>query len=281
MKKTTYTLLGLAALMPLAQAQDKPAENAIPAAKIEAATPAPSPEEVKEVFSYLLGYQFGQQLAIDANSLEASDFDQNVFFKGVQGGLINRVDPDMEKKDVQACMGAFIKTLEKRAQAQAEANLAAGKAFLAENAKKPGVTTTESGLQYKILTAADGEKYDEAKHGKNAKASITYEGRLINGSVFDAADTPIDMPINQVVPGFSEALKLMPVGSEWEIYIPAELGYGAQGPGVIGNNATLIFKLKLEGIQPGRGTQDNPIELTPELLQQLQESGLEPLPAGN
>jgi len=281
--KTTILGLGLAALAPLAYAQSATAPAA-PAAAPAAAAPAapaaaPSPEEIKQVFSYMLGYQFGIQLSMDANSLQVGDFDQATFFKAVQDGLKNSVDPEMKDKDVNACMSAFLETLKKRGEAAAADNLAKGKAFLAENAKQEGVTTTESGLQYKVLTKGEGRRYDAKEDGPRAEASITYEGRLIDGTVFDAAEEPISMPINQVVPGFSEALKLMPIGSEWEIFIPSELGYGEQGPGLIGNNSTLIFKLKLHDIQAGRGTQDNPIELTPEMLEQLKAAGLQQLPA--
>ncbi len=241
------------------------------------AAATPSPEEIKEVFSYLMGYRFGQQMAMDASTLEAGDFDQAAFFKAVADGLANKVDPAMEKKDVSTIMQAFVATLEQRAAAKSAANLEAGKKFLEENGKKEGVVTTESGLQYKVLKESRGMRYDEKKHGKAAECSVIYEGRLIDGTVFDATETPITMPINRVVPGFSEALKLMPVGSTYEVYIPSNLGYGEQGPGIIGNNATLIFKLTLTDIQPGKGTQNNPIELTPEMLQQLQAQGLQPV----
>ncbi len=276
--KTTYRTLmglGLVALAPLASAQDQPAPAPAPAP--EAAATTPSPEEIKQVFSYLMGYRFGQQMAMDAPTIEAGDFDQAVFAKALADGLANKVDPEMEKKDVATIMQAFVATLEQRAAVKSAANLEAGKKFLEENAKKEGVVTTESGLQYKVIKDAKGIRYDEKKHGKAAECSVIYEGRLIDGTVFDATDTPIAMPINRVVPGFSEALKLMPVGSTYEVYIPANLGYGEQGPGVIGNNATLIFTLTLTDIKPGKGSQANPIELTPEMLQQLEAQGLQPV----
>ncbi len=265
--------LALAALAPLTYAQDTP----VPAPAVTAAA-TPSPEEVKTVFSYLLGQQFGNQMAMEANTLRADDFDQTIFFKGVADGLANKVDAEMQKKDVAACMQAFMLTLQERAATIAAANLAKGEAFLAENAKKDGVVTTDSGLQYKVITPGTGRKYDEKKDGKNATAEITYEGSLVDGTVFDSSATPISMGINQVIPGFSEALKLMPIGSEWELYIPSDLAYGEQGPGIIGNNATLIFKLKLHDIKAGRGTQGNPIQLTPEMIQQLEQSGMQQLP---
>ncbi len=283
MKSTYRTLmgLGLAALEPLASAQDQPAATPAPAPAAAPAAPAPAAaptaEEAKQVFSYLMGYRYGQQLAVEASTIEAGDFDQALFFRAIADGLANKVNPEMEKKDVGAAMQAIVAMLEQRAQAKSAANLEAGKKFLEENGKKEGVVTTESGLQYKVLKESRGIRYDEKKHGKSAECSVIYEGRLIDGTVFDATETPISMPVNRVVPGFSEALKLMPVGSTYEVYIPANLGYGANGPGVIGNNATLIFKLTLVDIEPGKGTQANPIELTPEMLKQLEEQGLQPV----
>ncbi|MBQ1960891.1 MAG: FKBP-type peptidyl-prolyl cis-trans isomerase [Akkermansia sp.] len=273
MKNTKHILtsLAVAALAPIAFAQ-----TAAPApAPGQPAVTAPAPEEIKAVFSYLMGYRFGHDMAMQASTLRVDDLDTAILVKAIQDGMLNRVDPEMESKDVNACMNAFVAELQARATAAGAANLAKGNAYLAENAKKPGVVTTASGLQYKVLTEGKGKKYDEATDGKSAVCYVVYEGRLIDGTVFDKTDTPIDMPIDRVVPGFSEALKLMPVGSEWEVVIPSNLAYGEQGPGIIGNNATLIFKLKLTDIKPARGTQANPIELTPEILQQLQEQDLQ------
>ncbi len=272
MKHTTRTILslGMLALAPLAFAQEAPAPAPAPAA-------TPSPEEIKEVFSYLMGQQYGNQMAMEANTLRIDDFNVELFFKGVADGLANKVAPEMRQKDVSACMQAFVAELQNRAAEVAAANLAKGKAYMEENGKKEGVVTTESGLQYKVLTAGTGRKYNAKEDGSAAIASITYEGRLVDGTVFDASATPVDMPIDGVIPGFSEALKLMPIGSEWEVTIPANLAYGEQGPGIIGNNATLVFKLKLVDIKPGRGTQSNPIQLTPEMLQQLEQNLNQPV----
>lgn len=284
MKHTINTMLGLGltALAPFAAlAQDTPAAPA--PAPTEAPAPAaptvpatPSKEEVKSVFSYLMGYQFGQQLAMENSTISAGDIDDATFFKAMADGISNQVDPAMREKDIRLIMDTFMQELQDRAAKRSAENLAKGKAFLEENAKKEGVVTTKSGLQYKVITPGDGRKFDQDKDGKNAVCSVIYEGRLIDGTVFDATEDPVEFPINAVVPGFSEALKAMPIGSEWEIYIPANLGYGEQGPGVIGNNSTLVFKLKLTDIKPGQGTSENPYELTPEMLQQLQEQGLVP-----
>ena len=262
---------------PAAETPAPAAETPAPAAE----TPAqPSETEVKTVISYFLGHQTGSQFATGGEGpMKIDDIDKDVFFKALEDGMNNRVDPEIENKDLEACIMAFRTMLENRNKALSEANLAAGKAFLAENAKKEGVVTTESGLQYKVITPSDGAKYDPKKDGENAKALITYEGRLLDGTIFDKNENePFPIAVNEVVPGFSEALKLMPVGAEWELYIPSNLAYGEHGPGILGSNATLIFKLKLHGFTPGeprRGSTENPREMSPELMQQLQEAGLQ------
>ena len=122
-----------------------------------------------------------------------------------------------------------------------------GLKFLEENKKKEGIQVTNSGLQYEVLTMGEGEK---------PKATSTvrchYEGRLIDGSVFDSSyrrNQPADFPVNQVIPGWTEALQLMPVGSKWRLFIPSELGYGEHGAGdMIAPNTVLIFDVELLSI---------------------------------
>lgn len=130
----------------------------------------------------------------------------------------------------------------------AEEALKKGEAFLKENAKKPGVKTTASGLQYKII-----------KEGKGPKPTaqdtvvVNYTGKLIDGTVFDssyARNQPVEFQADKVIPGWTEALEMMPVGSEWELYIPAKLAYGDFSPTPkIPPNSTLIFDVKLEQIK--------------------------------
>lgn len=136
---------------------------------------------------------------------------------------------------------------EKLQKAQGDAAKEAGAQFLAENKNKEGVVTLSSGLQYKILKAGDGPK---------PKASDTvkchYEGRLINGQVFDSSikrGEPAEFPVSGVIAGWVEALQLIPVGSKWQLYIPSELAYGSHGAGQsIGPNETLIFDVELLAI---------------------------------
>lgn len=119
-----------------------------------------------------------------------------------------------------------------------------GKAFLTENAKKEGVVTLPSGLQYKVLVAGNGPKPTA-----NQTVKVNYEGTLIDGTVFDSSyrrGEPIEFGVTQVIPGWVEGLQLMPVGSTWMLYIPSNLAYGEYGAGgAIGPNETLIFKVEL------------------------------------
>jgi FKBP-type peptidyl-prolyl cis-trans isomerase FkpA len=116
--------------------------------------------------------------------------------------------------------------------------------FLIDNAKQEGVKTTSSGLQYKVLQEGTGPKPDAY-----AEVEVHYEGRLIDGKIFDSSyqrGEPISFLLGQVIQGWQEGVQLMPVGSKYELYIPSELGYGKSGaPGVIPPNATLIFTVEL------------------------------------
>ena len=132
-------------------------------------------------------------------------------------------------------------------QQAAVTNKSEGDAFLAANKTKEGVVTLPSGLQYKILTAGTGPK-------PTASDSVVcnYRGTLINGTEFDSSykrGKPTTFGVGQVIKGWTEALQLMPVGSKWQLFIPAGLAYGERGPGEIGPNATLIFEIELLSIQ--------------------------------
>ena len=139
-------------------------------------------------------------------------------------------------------------TLVKKQTAVAEDNLATGKAFLEENAKKPGVITTESGLQYKILTTGDGEQPKESD-----TVTTHYKGTLIDGREFDSSykrDKPASFPVKGVIKGWTEALQLMHVGDKWQLFIPSELAYGAtKRSELIEANSTLIFEIELLDIK--------------------------------
>ena len=137
--------------------------------------------------------------------------------------------------------------IEANRQAKIQKLTEAGRAFMAENAKKEGVITTPSGLQYKVLTQGDGEVPQ-----KTDKVKVHYEGRLIDGTVFDASskhgNEPATFRPDQVIKGWTEALTMMPVGSKWQLYIPQELGYGERQTGQIPPYSTLVFDVELVGI---------------------------------
>jgi FKBP-type peptidyl-prolyl cis-trans isomerase FklB len=131
---------------------------------------------------------------------------------------------------------------------KAESNRKVSEEFLAVNKSKAGVVTLPSGLQYKILTAGTGVKPTTA-----SKVKVHYEGKTIDGTIFDSSiqrGTPAEFGVTQVIKGWTEALQLMPVGSTWELYIPADLAYGTQAPPKIGPNQTLIFEVRLLEIMP-------------------------------
>jgi FKBP-type peptidyl-prolyl cis-trans isomerase FklB len=137
--------------------------------------------------------------------------------------------------------------IEANRQAKIQKLTEAGRTFMAENAKKEGVITTPSGLQYKVLTQGDGEVPQ-----KTDKVKVHYEGRLIDGTVFDASSKhgtePATFRPDQVIKGWTEALTMMPVGSKWQLYIPQELGYGERQTGQIPPYSTLVFDVELVGI---------------------------------
>ncbi|NOQ81886.1 MAG: FKBP-type peptidyl-prolyl cis-trans isomerase [Gammaproteobacteria bacterium] len=126
----------------------------------------------------------------------------------------------------------------------AQTNITEGAAFLAENATKEGVTTTASGLQYTILTDAEGDK-----PSATSNVTVHYKGTTLDGTEFDSSysrNAPATFPLNRVIGGWTEGVQLMSVGATYRFFIPSELAYGAQGAGgAIGPNATLIFDVEL------------------------------------
>ena len=159
----------------------------------------------------------------------------------------------MTDAEIQSALQGFsAKMQEKQAaesKAQAERNAAAGKAFLAENGRKPGVVTTASGLQYRVLKAGNGPK-----PAAGATVKVHYVGTLLDGTKFDSSydrGEPMTFPLGGVIRGWTEALQLMPVGSKYKLWLPPELAYGPQGTpgGPIPPDATLVFEVELLGLQ--------------------------------
>ncbi|MBT5387724.1 MAG: FKBP-type peptidyl-prolyl cis-trans isomerase [Porticoccaceae bacterium] len=198
--------------------------------------------------SYLLGMDNGKNIQTIGIEIDTQAFQQ-----GFSDGLSN-AEPQLTEEDIAATIQAFevmmtakrdeMQQAEQQAtQMQAEANLQEGSAFLAENGAKEGVTTTDTGLQYKVLVAGTGDK-----PGIDSMVEVHYSGRLLDGTEFDSSvkrGVPAQFGVTQVIAGWTEALQLMSEGAKWELYIPADLAYGPGGTGPIGPNATLIFEVEL------------------------------------
>jgi FKBP-type peptidyl-prolyl cis-trans isomerase len=160
-------------------------------------------------------------------------------------------DTLLTQDEMMTALQTFQTTMMERQQAKAEReaseNITAGEAFLAENASKEGVMVTESGLQYKVITEGSGPKPQATD-----QVTVHYRGTLLDGTEFDSSYSrgePATFGLNQVIPGWTEGVQLMNVGSKYEFYIPANLAYGERGAGAsIGPNSTLIFEVELISI---------------------------------
>jgi FKBP-type peptidyl-prolyl cis-trans isomerase FklB len=199
----------------------------------------------KDKFSYALGMNFGENFR-----KQGLDLDPAVFAKSFAEAF-NTGKTGMSEQDMQAVLTAAAQEIRKKqaaVQAQkSEEAKAEGEKFLADNKTKEGVVTLPSGLEYKILKQGTGEKPTA-----DDTVVCNYRGTLINGTEFDASEKhggPASFPVKGVIPGWTEALQLMPVGSKWQLYVPANLAYGQQGPPDIGPNATLIFDVELVSIK--------------------------------
>jgi FKBP-type peptidyl-prolyl cis-trans isomerase FklB len=198
-------------------------------------------ETIEQRASYGIGRQMGDQLA--QNGFKGVDIEAAAFgLKASFNGEELHVNPE----DLQEAFNELTKRLREEQEKMAEEQAAEGKKFLEENGKRDGVTTTESGLQYEVMTAgaADGAKPTTAN-----KVRTHYHGTFIDGKVFDSSverGQPIEFPVTGVIAGWTEALQLMTVGSKWKLYIPYNLAYGAQGsPGGIPPYSTLVFEVEL------------------------------------
>jgi len=202
-----------------------------------------------------VGQQFGNQMVKGVNyQLFMNDSTKTISLENVLAGFVDGAKnrPTLIEK-AKAGEVANQKMMDIRAKSMESLygpNKAEGEKFLAENAKKEGVKTLESGVQYKVIKAGNGPIPADTSVVK-----VNYEGRLINGDVFDSSykkNQPATFPVNQVIKGWTEALVHMPVGSVWEIYIPQELAYGSRESGLIKPFSALIFKVELLSIEKNK-----------------------------
>ncbi|MBR6201381.1 MAG: FKBP-type peptidyl-prolyl cis-trans isomerase [Bacteroidaceae bacterium] len=202
--------------------------------------------------AYLKGLEVGKQVQQMSKGLSqevyAGDSTKSVNVKNIIAGLVAGLK-GTETMNAEEAFNKFNEQLEPIRKANTEKqyadNKAAGEKYLAENKKKEGVKVTKSGLQYKVLVEGTG-----ALPTDTAKVQVNYEGKLIDGTVFDSSyerNQPftVDMAAPHVIEGWVEALKMMPAGSKWEVTIPQELGYGSQNQGMIKPFSTLVFTIEV------------------------------------
>jgi FKBP-type peptidyl-prolyl cis-trans isomerase FklB len=186
--------------------------------------------------SYAIGLGIGQNLlSMGAQGINVEDFAQAV------ADVLNRRPTAITHTEAREIVNKYFTELEEKMNAE---NIEKGKSFLAENAKKPGIVTLASGLQYEVIKEGNGKK-----PGAADRVKCHYEGTLIDGTLFDSSikrGEPAVFGVNQVIKGWVEALQLMTEGSKWRLFIPSELAYGAQGAGeMIPPHSTLIFEVEL------------------------------------
>ncbi len=204
-------------------------------------------ETNKDKVSYSIGLDLGKYLT---NMKGRIDFD--ILKQGIDDGFAG-AEPRLSQEEMEAAQQEFAAAIQAEQEAKLEEmkqkNSAAGQAYLEENKKKEGVVVTDSGLHYEVLKEGDGEK---PKPEDTVK--VDYVGTLIDGTEFDSSikrGEPVTFPVSQVIPGWTEALLLMPAGSKFRVVIPSNLAYGETGaPPVIEPNSVLVFEIDLLSIEP-------------------------------
>lgn len=207
---------------------------------------AKTPETSQEKFSYSIGLDIGSTLKDMPTEL-----DMDFIVQGIKDTLYGN-DIRLSSEEVVAVKTEIFNMMreeqQKKNAALSEKNRQEGDSFLSSNREKEGVVVTESGLQYVVLQQGNGEKPKEKD-----RVSVHYRGTTIDGTEFDnsySRGQPATLSVNGVIPGWTEALKLMNVGSKYRLFVPSKLGYGERGAGkVIGPNSTLIFEIELLGIE--------------------------------
>ena len=217
------------------------------------AAPATALDTTEERLSYGIAFGLGERLKADGVPLDVA-----AFGLGLQHAF-DGTEPLLTQEEIGQEMQAYQEQQNAEREAAAgtiaEENANAGAAFMMKNAEVEGVVTLESGLQYKVETMGDGPRPTATD-----SVEVHYRGTLLDGTEFDSSYTrgsTVSFVLNQVIPGWTEALQLMPTGSKWQLYIPADLAYGAGGAGgSIGPNSTLIFDVELIQIAPSAPAEE-------------------------
>lgn len=203
----------------------------------------------QDKLSYSMGVMTGK-----AFNTHGINIDPKIFSMGLEDGISGK-KLQLSEAEIRDTLTNFQKQSMQKMQAElnkaAKKNQKASEAFFKSNKNKPGVKTTSSGLQYQILQAGKGQSPTI-----NDVVTVNYEGKLLNGKVFDSSyqrGTPATFPVKGVIKGWQEALTMMNPGATWELYVPPTLAYGKNGaPGIIGPNETLIFKVNLIAVKPSK-----------------------------
>jgi FKBP-type peptidyl-prolyl cis-trans isomerase len=254
MKRQFFTGASLLALTAVfcvasARAEEQQVQKVIPttpAGQFAAASASDATQINMDDVSYCIGLSFGK-------SLRGQEIDVNLasFNEGIEAGVEGN-ESKLSIEQIRDVMNQFqTKLVQKQMAAEkkaAETALEKEKEFLKENKSKSGVSSTKSGLQYRVIKSGAGEQ-----PASEDLVTVHYHGFLPDGTVFDSSyqrGEPVTFPLNRVIAGWSEALKLMKEGDKWELYIPSRLAYGAQGAGSeIGPNQTLVFEVELLKVQ--------------------------------
>jgi FKBP-type peptidyl-prolyl cis-trans isomerase FklB len=194
-------------------------------------------KDQKDKVSYSIGLQIGFNLG-----RQKIDISPEMLSAGIKDALAGK--PQLNPDQIKEVMSTFEKDMEQKQKEAGEKNKSEGTKFLDENKKKEGVKTTASGLQYKVLKEGNG-----AQPKKTDTVTVNYRGTLLNGTEFDSSykrGQPATFPVSGVIPGWTEALQLMKVGSKYQLFIPSNLAYGERSVGPdIGANSTLVFEVEL------------------------------------
>ena len=200
----------------------------------------------QQMVSYTLGYQIGGQLAVQIREGEV-DLDPEAFAQAIADVLAGR-PPAMTSVQMEAALEMFQQQQNSRRNTAAETGQSRGEAFQVEYSQRQGVVATASGLQYRVIKTGEGRS-----PGPADTVVVHYVGQLIDGTEFDSSrgrGTPATFSLGGIIPGWQEALQLMREGDIWEVVIPSELAYGAQGAGAsIGPNETLVFEIELISVK--------------------------------
>ncbi|HQJ90621.1 MAG TPA: FKBP-type peptidyl-prolyl cis-trans isomerase, partial [Paludibacteraceae bacterium] len=196
--------------------------------------------------SYALGLNVGTGFGKELKSLPGGKVNKDALLAGfIQSLREDTSNYQIDIKNVQTILSTYF---QKAAEEDKMKAMLKNDSILSENKKKEGVVVTESGLQYKVLTEGKGPKPT-----KDDIVKVNYTGKLVDGTIFDSSVQRGDtakFPVGAVIPGWSEALQLMPVGSKWELMIPSQLAYGERNVGSIPANSVLIFEVEMVGIEP-------------------------------